>query len=49
MLTLVPLVVNLVNTKRCEKSWKITETMANECTTDCTHQELSNTYQHGSV
>ena len=48
-LTLVLLAANLVNRKRCEKSWKMTETQENGFSSDRTLQELSYEYQHGRV
>ena len=40
---------NLINTKKCEKSWKITETLANGYSSESTQRELSNEYQHDRV
>ena len=42
-------VANLVNIKWCEKSWKITETLANGYLSESTYQELSDANQHGRV
>ena len=35
--------------KMMQKSWKITETLANGYSSESTHQELSNEYQHDRV
>ena len=45
-LTLMLLVVNLANTKLCEKLFKMTETLENGYSLDSTPRELSNEYQH---
>ena len=49
MLAIVLLVVNLVNRKWREKSFKMTVTLANGYSFDRTQQELSNEYQHGRI
>ena len=48
-LTLMLLVANLGDTKLCEKSGKMTETLANGYSSESTPQELSNEYQHDRV
>ena len=40
------LVANLDNTKRLQKTWKMTETLANGYSYESTQRELSNEYQH---
>ena len=49
VLTLVLLVATLVNRKWCEKSWKVTETLAYGYSSDRTQQELSIEYQDDRV
>ena len=48
-LTVRLLAANLTNTKWCKKTWKMTETLANGYSSESTHQELSNEYQHDRV
>ena len=48
-LTLMLLVANLANTKRCKKTRKITETLANGYSSESTRRELSNEYQDDRV
>ena len=48
-LTLMLLVANLANTKRCKKPRKITETLANGYSSESTQRELSNEYQDDRV
>ena len=43
------LVANLANTKMMQKSWKMTETLANGYSSESTQQELSNEYQQYKV
>ena len=43
------LVANLANTKRCKKTRKITETLANGYSSESTRRELSNEYQDDRV
>ena len=40
---------NLVNSKYCDKSWKMTETLAHGYSSKSTQQKLSNEYQHDKV
>ena len=49
VLTLMLLVANLANTKRCKKSKKSTETLANGCSSESTRREPSNEYQDERV
>ena len=49
ILTLMLLVAYLVNTKRCKKTPKITETLANGYSSESTQRELSNEYQDDRV
>ena len=44
-LTLMLLVSNLTNAKRCKKSWKMTETLARGYSSESRQQELPNEYQ----
>ena len=48
-LTLMLLVAHLVNTKRCIKTQKITENLANGYLSESTWRELSNEYQDDRV
>ena len=48
-LTLMLLVANMVRAKLCEKSRKMTETLANWYSSDRAQQELSNEYQQDRV
>ena len=43
------LVGNFANTKKKQKSWKMTETLAYGYSSESTHRELSNEYQHDRV
>ena len=43
------LVANLVNTKRMQKSWKMTETLAHGFSSESTLWKLSNEYHHDRV
>ena len=48
-LTLMLLIANLVNTKWCKKTGKITKTQAHRYSSKSTQRELSNEYQHERI
>ena len=49
LILLVLLVANFANSKGCKKGGKMTETLVHGYSSESTHRELSNEYQHDRV